>query len=343
MSATAGARELPASAVLMQMLAGKFVSRAISVAADLGIADLLREGERSTAYLAAAAGAHEPSLYRLMRALASVGIFTETAPRTFALTPVAECLRSDAPDSLRAMARFFGTPMSWDAWRELPNCVRTGKTGLDSLGIEDAFGYLREHPVEAKIFNNAMTQYSHQSAPAIANAYDFSRFRKVVDVAGGHGFLLTTVLERYPTVQGVLFDMPHVIEGAGEAIRKSPAAARCETAAGDFFQSVPQGADAYMMKHIIHDWDDERAAIILRNCHRAMAHDGRLLVADMVIPRGNEPFYGKLLDLEMLVLPGGKERTEDEFRSLFAASGFELLSITPTAAPVSVVEGRPIR
>src|SRR5579883_3477580 len=186
----ASARELPAPTVLMQMLSGKWVSRAISVAAEFGIADLLREGERSTADLAAAANVHEPSLYRLLRALASVGVFAETSPRHFQLTPVAECLRSDVPGSLRAMARFVAAPISWDAWRELSHSVRTGETAMRRLGIENAFDYLQAHPAESAIFNDAMTEFSRQSAPAIADAYDFSGIRTLVDIAGGHGLLL---------------------------------------------------------------------------------------------------------------------------------------------------------
>ncbi len=333
MSASAGARDLPASAVMMQMISGKFVSQAIAVAAELGIADLLKDGERSTADLAAASGAHEPSLYRLLRALASAGVFTETGPRRFALTPLAECLRSDTPDSLSMMARFWAMPMVWDAWREFSYSVRTGEPALRKLGIENPFLYLKHHPEQAELFNHAMSQFSRHAAPAVADAYDFSRFHSIVDVAGGHGALLGTVLERNPHLKGVLFDLPEVIAGAP--------AGRYETAAGSFFDSVPAGADAYMMKHIIHDWDDERSATILRNCHRAMTKDGRLLVIEMVIPPGNDPFPGKWLDLEMLAIPGGKERTEEEFRALFEAGGFELTQIIPTAVPVSIIEGRP--
>lgn len=342
MAATAGARELPASAQMMQMLCGKFISRSISVAAELGIADLLKDGERTTAELASASGCHEPSLYRLLRALASLGVFTETGPRTFALTPLAECLRGDVPDSVRNMAQFLWSPLCADGWRELSHCVRTGQTGLQKLGIGNPFDYWREHPDEAAIFNAAMTDNSRRSSPAVAEAYDFSRFRKLVDVAGGYGLLLTTVLERYPKLEGVLFDLPEVLEGARAAIRQSTVADRCETAAGDFFQALPPGADAYMMKHIIHDWDDGRAGTILRNCRQAMAPDGRLLVVEIVIPDGNQESFGKLLDLEMLVLPGGRERTEEEFRSLFAAAGFELTQVVPTRTPVSVIEGRPV-
>jgi len=340
MAAMAQAREIPASVQMLQMLTGKWVSRAISVAAEFGIADLLSDGEKSTAELAAAAGVHEQSLYRVLRALASVGVFEETGSRRFALTPLAACLRNDAPDSVRGLARFLALPLMWDSWRELSHSVRTGETGMRRLGIANPFDYLQTHPDEAEVFNHAMTEFSHQSAPAVAEAYDFGRFRKLVDVAGGHGFLLTTVLDRYPALHGVLFDMPPVVEGARAVIAQTAAADRCETVAGDFFQAVPEGADGYMMKHILHDWDDRRATAILRNCRRAMRPDGRVLVIEMVIPEGNQPFFGKLLDLEMLSVAGGRERTEEEFRQLFAAAGFELTGIVPTAAPVSLVEGR---
>jgi hypothetical protein len=335
MSSSTTSPDLPPSAVMMQMLVGKYVAQAISVAAELGIADLLRDGERSTADLAAASVAHEPSLYRLLRALASVGVFTETGPRHFAMTPLAECLRSDGPDSLRALARAWAMPLTWDAWREFSHSVRTGEPAVRKLGIDNPFEYLKDHPSEGAIFNDAMTQFSRQSAGAVADAYDFSRFHRLVDIAGGHGYLLATVLDRNPHLNGVLFDLPEVIASAP--------AGRYQTVTGNFFESVPEGADAYMMKHIIHDWNDERCATILHNCHRAMAAEGRLLIVEMVIPPGNDQFFGKWIDLEMLAIPGGKERTGDEFRTLFASAGFELTEIIDTTAPVSIVEGRPIR
>ena len=326
----------------MQMLGGKWVSRAISVAAEFGIADLLSDGARTTAELAASAGVHEPSLYRLLRALASVEVFAETGPRTFALTPLADCLRTDVPGSARRMARFLAMPLAWDAWRELSHCVRTGESGLRPLGVGDPFVYLEAHPAEAAIFQEAMTEFSQSSAPAVAAAYDFSRFHKLIDAGGGHGFLLTTVLERYPQLQGVLYDLPQVVEGVRTTIATSAAAARCEIVPGSFFDSIPAGADACMMKHIIHDWNDERATLILQNCRKALPAAGRLLVIEMVIPEGNDPSFAKLLDLEMLAIPGGLERTVAEFRSLFAAAGFELAAVVPTVSTVSVIEGRPV-
>jgi len=337
MSAGSSAREMPASAQVLQMLAGKWVSRALSAAADLALADHLKDGPRTTAELAAACGAREREVYRLLRALASVGVFEERAPRQFALTPLAEPLRSDTPDSIRNMARFMAIPMTWRAWEPLTDSIRTGKTGMSQIGVPNPFDYLRDHPEESEIFNAAMTDFSRQAADAVVDAYDFSRFRKLVDVAGGHGALLKTILARNPGLSGVLFDMPHVVAGARAGLP-----ATCAAESGDFFQAVPAGADGYTLKHIVHDWDDEPAAAILRCCRKAIAPDGRLLVIEMVIPAGNEPHFGKLLDLEMLAIPGGLERTEQEFRQLFATAGFELTAVIPTKSPVSVIEGRPV-
>jgi hypothetical protein len=210
------------------------------------------------------------------------------------------------------------------------------------MGIDNAFDYFQSHPEEGEIFNDAMTSLSRMAAPAIAEAYDFGRFGKLVDVAGGHGLLLTTVLRRYPALHGILFDLPEVVAGAGGAIRAAGVEDRCEIAAGDFFRAVPEGADAYMLKSIIHDWDDERAAAILRTCRRAMAPGGRVLVVEMLVPPGNEPGFSKLLDLEMLAIPGGRERNAEEFRDLFAAAGFELTAVAPTRSPMCVIEGRPL-
>jgi O-methyltransferase/methyltransferase family protein len=342
MSTTAGAQELPAGARMMQMIAGKWVSRAISAAAELGIADLLAEGERGTAELADACGAHEPSLYRLLRALASLEIFAETAPRRFVLTPLADCLRTDSPDSLRAMARFISTPLAWNSWGHLTDAVRSGESCVQKMGIGNPFEYLKAHPDEAGVFHEAMTNLSRQSAPTIAEAYDFGRYRKLVDVAGGHGLLLTTVLARYPSLEGVVFDLPGVVSGASDAIRAAGLEGRCQAVGGDFFEAVPEGADCYMMKHIIHDWDDEPSAAILRNCRRAVAEGGRVLVLEMILAPGNEADFSKLLDLEMLAIPGGRERTETEYRELFTAAGLELTAVIPTRSPISVMEGRPI-
>lgn len=326
----------------MQMLTGKWVAASLSVVAELGIADLLVPGEKSVDGLAAAVSAHAPSLYRVMRALASVGVFAETEPGRFTLTPLADCLRSDVPNSMRAFARFVGIPAASRSWEQLMHCVKTGETGLSKVsGVQSPFEYFKTHPEEQAIFDAAMTDNSRQSAPAVAQAYDFGKFRQLVDVAGGRGLLLGTILQQYPQLRGVLLDLPSVIAGARGTLASFGLDGRCQTVGGDFFQAVPEGADAYILKHIIHDWDDERSLTILRNVRKAMDRSGRLLVVETVIAPGNEPSFGKLLDLEMMVIPGGRERTEDEYRDLFKAAGFQLQQIHPTAAPPSVIEGVP--
>jgi hypothetical protein len=328
---------------MMQMLTAKWVSVSISVVAELGIADLLAKGDKTADELADAVSAHGPSLYRVLRALASVGVFAETEGRRFTLTPLAECLRSNVPNSVRQFARFIAIPAASRSWDHLMHSVKTGETGLrKAFDVKNAFDYLRTHPEEAAIFDGAMTDNSRRSAPAIAQAYDFGKFQQLADIAGGHGLLLATILQRFPSLEGVLFDLPEVIAGATNTLATYGLDDRCKMIGGDFFQAVPAGADAYMLKHIIHDWDDERALAILRNIRKAMQPSGRLLIVEVVIAPGNEPSFGKLLDLEMLVIPGGRERTSDEYRDLFAGAGFRLAEIHETAAPTSIIEGVPV-
>jgi hypothetical protein len=338
MSSAVVPQELPANVVMMQMLTAKWVSASISVVAELGIADLLAKGDKTADELADTVSAHGPSLYRVLRALASVGVFAETEGRRFTLTPLAECLRSDVPNSTREFARFIAIPAASRSWDNLMHSVKTGETGLRKAFAEkNAFDYLRAHPEEAAIFDGAMTDNSRRTAPAVAEAYDFGRFQQLVDVAGGHGLLLTTILQRFPNLKGVLFDLPEVIAGA-----KNTLADRVKMIGGSFFEAVPAGADAYILKHIIHDWDDERALAILQNIRKAIQPSGRLLIVEVVIAPGNEPSFGKLLDLEMLVIPGGRERTSAEFRDLLAGAGFRLAEIHETAAHTSIIEGVPV-
>jgi hypothetical protein len=235
-------------------------------------------------------------------------------------------------------------PAAWQAWADLTHCVRTGETGLKkAIGTENGFEYLAKNPDQAEVFDSAMTDYTRMCAPAIAAAYDFSRFKRLVDIAGGRGLLISTILRRYTgQLRGVLFDLPHVTEGAKLAVAAAGVADRCEVVAGDFFQGVPEGADGYMLKHIIHDWPEEQAVAILRNIKKAMAPAGRLLLLENVIPEGNEPSYGKWLDLQMMALPGGKERNAAEYAELLGKAGFRLTSITPTDAQISIVEAMPV-
>ena len=330
-------QELPASAQLTQMVFGFMVAQAISTAAKFGVADQLKDGPKNADEIAQAVGAHPRALYRLLRALASVGIFSEDADGRFQLTPLAEPLRSDAPDSMRAFAIYMGADWHWRVWEGLPYSVAHAQPAFEHIYGQPVFEYLPEHPLEALVFNDAMTSFSKSASEAIVNAYDFSGIKKLVDVGGGHGYLLSAILERNPEMNGVLFDASQVVAGAQDVIESC--GARCETAGGDFFASVPAGGDAYIMKHIIHDWEDERALTILRNCHRAMTENGKLLVVEMVIPEGNAPSPGKFLDLEMLVFLRSFERTAAEYRALFERAGFKLTRIVPTASPYSVIEG----
>lgn len=329
----------PPQAVLTQMLAAPLVTQALRVVAELGIADLLTRGGRSVDELADVTGAHAPSLYRFMRALASCGVFAETDERVFVLTPMAELLRADVEGSLRDLAIFMGADWHWQVWGDAMYSARTGKVAWEHVHGKEVFPYFAEHAGAARVFDNAMTSLSKMVAKAVVAAYDFSSVGKLADIAGGHGSLLAAILRANSHLHGLLFDMPQVIAGAQSHLEAEGVAQRCELAPGDFFASVPEGADAYLMKHIIHDWDDARAIAILKNCHRAMPETGKLLLVEMVVPAGNEPHFGKIQDLEMMLSPGGLERTEAEFRQLFAAAGFELTRIIPTESPMSIIEG----
>jgi len=332
--------ERPQAIELLEMITGKWVCQAIYVAAELGVADLLRDGPRSSAEIAKATSANEDAMYRLLRALSNVGIFTERPGRQFELTELGQYLRSDVPGTLRGFARFVGFDPSWRAWGHLLHSVRTGEPAFDHVFGMTSFEHAAKNPAAAAVFNDAMTSISAMEAMAVAMACDFRGIRKLVEVGGGHGLLLATILKANPEMEGVLFEMPHAIEGAKSLFQKEGVADRCKVLSGDFFESVPEGGDAYIMKHIVHDWDDERSVKILRNCHHAMRPQGKLFVVDAVLPQPNEPHFGKLLDLEMLVLTqGGRERTEQDFRKLYEAAGFRLTRIVPTLAQSSVVEG----
>jgi len=331
--------QLPPEAHMMQTLGACFISQAAYVAAKLGVADLLVENPKPVAEIAAACGADERSLYRVLRTLAMAGIFLETEPRVFANTPASETLRSDAPNSLRDAAIWIGEEPHWRVYGEMLYSVRTGEAAWKRVHGQDAFPYLFETDRElGDIFNRAMKSFSGTTIPAIIEAYDFSGVGVLADVAGGYGHLLAGVLNRYPQMKGVLFDVPYVLEGAPDLLEKEGVADRVELVRGDFFESIPVRADAYMLKHVIHDWYDEQNIKIMKNIRASMPDDGKVLILDMVIPEGNEPHFGKILDLEMLVSPGGVERTETEFRELLAASGFRLERVVPTKSIVSIVE-----
>ncbi len=331
--------DVPPSVAMLQMISGFWISRAIYLAAKLGIADHLRDGPKTVEELAAATGTHASSLYRVLRALASVGVFHEDGKRAFALTPLAETLRTDAPGSLRAFATVELGEEHYPAWGELLHSVKTGEIAFDRAFGMPVWKFFEENPDNAKTFNDAMTGFTLAVNDAVLSSYDFSSINKIVDVGGGHGSLIASILKTNPQMKGVLFDAPPVIEGARHRIRDEGIAERCEAVAGDFFESVPSGGDAYIVKWIIHDWDDERSVTILNNCHRAMAKNGRLLVVEAVVPHGSKPHFSKYMDLNMLVMTGGRERTEEEYRALLETSGFRLTRIIPTESPMSIIEG----
>lgn len=322
-----------------RLLSGYWLSKAVSVAAKLDIADLLAQGDLSVDDLARETKTHGPSLYRMLRALASVGVFAEVTPGRFSLSPMASCLRSNVLGSQRALAIMLGEEQ-FRAWSELLYSVQTGKPGFDRVIGMPVFEFLSKNREQAKVFDAAMVGVHGRETSAMTDVYDFSDIAVLADIGGGNGSLLITVLQKYPAMRAILYDLPGVTERAKISLQAAGLADRCQVIGGNFFESVPSGADAYLMRHIIHDWDEEKATTILQNAHRAIRNAGRLLIVESIIPSGNDPAFGKLLDLHMLVVPGGKERTEQEYRTLFEAGGFRLTSIVPTKAEVSVIEGR---
>ncbi len=325
--------------LIFKLGTGYIASAALQVATRLTIADRLAGGPRTAASLASDTGMNEDALYRVLRVLASVGVFEETAPRTFALTPAASLLRSDQP-GLYPMALWLTEPLHFRVYADMMHSVETGQPAADKVVGKPVFEHLAGDQELSAIFNNAMTAFSAQVAPAALKAYDFSGIDVLVDVAGGHGELLMAVLKANPGMRGILFDLEHVLAGAKPRIAAAGLDDRVETASGDFFKAVPAG-DAYIMKHIIHDWDDARAVTILKNIRAAMTKaDGRVILLETVIQPGNQPDLGKFIDLEMLMLPGGRERTAEEFAALFARAGFTLSRVVPTESPLCVVEAR---
>lgn len=327
---------------MIQFITGFWTSRALYVAAKLGIADLLQSGPKTVAELAEATGTHAPSLYRIMRALTSAGIFKRENDDRFALTPLSETLVTGVPGSMRWFIISELGQEHYPAWGNLLHSVKTGEIAFDNFFGMDIWKYFAQNPEDAAVFNDSMSGMTAAANEAITSVYDFSQFGKVIDVGGGHGGLITSILQKNPQTKGVLFDAPVVIEGAGSKLQNAGVADRCETVAGDFFQAVPAGGDAYVMKWIIHDWEDEKAIRILKNCREHMQSNNRLIIVDCVVPENDEPDFSKTFDLNMMVMTGGKERTAAEFRELLAAAGFELLRVIPTDVPTSIVEAQPI-
>ena len=333
---------LPPAAALTQILFGKQVAFCLSAAARLGVADYMSAEPVQVGYLAERVAAHAPALYRVMRLLASADVFEEHPGQSFALTPIGELLKSDAPGSFRHLASMWSDEWSVAAYGRLAECVRTGQDGVTLAYGRNAFDLFESHPEWAENFQRAMTSYSSVTAAAILKAYDFSEIQCLADVGGGRGKLLGSILKQYPQMRGVLFDLPNVVSGAQGAGHLAEVQDRARTESGSFFERVPAHCDAYILKHIIHDWDDQRCRTILSLIREQLPPHGRVLVCEMVVPQEPGPAPAKALDIEMLVCTcGGKERTADEFTQLFASAGLRLVRILPTETPVCVIEARP--
>jgi hypothetical protein len=324
---------------MMQLATGHFRAQAIFVATKLGIADHLKNGAQTCAQLARSTSTPPRALYRLLRALASIGVFVEEEGGRFALTPLAETLRSDDPDSLRPLLLLIGEEFHWGPWSHLLYSVTTGESAFEHVHDQRFFEYLAGDREAGANFAAWMTRATELQIPAILAAYDFSGAQTIVDVGGGQGRLLSAILNSAPNATGVLFDRPEIVDLA--LIASAGLADRCTLARGSFFESVPRGGDLYVLKTVLHDWGDEQCAKILGNCRAALSPGARILVIEMIVPPGNEPHPSKFMDLNMLVLnQGGMERTAGEFETLFHAAGLEISRVLPTRSPLSLIECR---
>ncbi|WP_433328397.1 methyltransferase [Spirillospora sp. CA-294931] len=336
--------EASVRSTFLDMVFGYMPAQIIQVAAKLRIADLLAGGARTSGELAGEVGAHGPSLYRLLRALAALGAVTEVEHDRFELTADGARLREDAPDSIRGLVMLFCGDEVWASWGDLVHSVRTGEPAWDKVTGMSPFEFLATRPEQSATFNAAMAEHTRDVAPQLVEAYDFARFGTLADLGGGDGTLIASILAAVPAMRGVLFDLPAGAEGADATLKAAGVADRCRVVPGDFFASVPSGQDAYLLKSVIHDWDDERAAAILKRCREAVSRDGTLLVVEPVLPpvAGAESRGTVMSDINMLVATGGRERTEAEFRALLTASGFAVTSIgDPIPSGYRVIEAAP--
>ena len=326
---------------LNQIMHSAAVSRALCTIAELGIADHIEPGAPQTAaFLAKATGCHERSLYRALRFLTGHGLFQETADGHFDHSALSQALRSDAPGSYRAGARLFHT--LFPAWNGLDHSIRTGEPGFNKVFGKPIFEYLGEHPELAPQFDAGMSSIHGFETAAMLAAYDFGGIKVLADVGGGNGSLIGAVLQQHSALRGMLVDLGHVVGRAREFLKRFGIDDRCQVIEGSFFENIPAGADAYLFRHVLHDWTDEQCVQILKACREVIPAQGKLLVVECVVASGNARSSAKDFDMSMMVFPGGLERTEAEFRNLFRQSGFELASVTPTASMVSVIEGRPV-
>jgi ubiquinone/menaquinone biosynthesis C-methylase UbiE len=326
--------------LLFQMASAYWLSQAIYVAAKLGIADLLKDGPQTCGALATETRSDAQSLFRLMRALSGQGIFSQVGHDSFALSPLADGIQTKVPGSLRATVITLGE-IHYQACGDLLHSVQSGSPAFNKVFGASLFEYLKQNADAADAFNQGMSSLSSMLAYAVLLAYDFSGITSIVDIGGGEGKLLEKILEFYPSASGIVFDTPPTIERAGRQLCNDQTRSRCSYAAGDFFDAVPQGADAYLLCGVVHDWDDTRAVQILKHCRRAMAKSGRVLLLETVVPETDSMHFSKLLDLNMLVMTGGRERTKAEFRTLLDAADYKLTRIIGTMAPQSLIEAVP--
>jgi hypothetical protein len=343
---TSSTQSRPSHAQVVQMMSGGVygfvIAQAIYALAALGIADHLKDGPRTSDELARVTHAHSPSLYRLLRTMAGLGLFTEDAEHGFSLTPLGATLQTGVPGFARSTVLSMGGQLLSQAWTEFLHSIETGGTAFEKAHGAPFFERLTKLPEESSYFNEMMIAVHGDEPPAVAAAYDFSEIGKLVDVGGGTGNLLTTILLANPKMNGVLYDLPHVAQEARREIEMKGLADRCEVVEGNFFESVPEGGDAYILSHIIHDWEESKCLTILENCRRVMSGRGRLLLVEIVIPPSSDFHPGKLLDLAMLAVTGGGERSENQYAALLARGGLKLTRVVPTESSVSVIEAEPI-
>ena len=328
-------------AQVMPIIMGLMTSSAVFALARLGVPDHLESGPKSVEELSETVGAQPELLSRLMRATEGMGVLERTSDGKWRQTPMSDVLRTHSEKSLRDLAVFMADDWHVRAFGSLDETVRTGELATDRIYGEPAFEYLRKNPEAGEHFNRAMASFTATDAPAVIDAYDFKGIESLTDVGGGHGLLLTTILQKYPGMTGILYDLPQVIRTAEQHLAES-VRDRVKMIEGDMFESVPPGADAYIVKRIIHDWSDDQCKQILTNCRSGVRENGRLIVVDAVVPMDAQFSPAKIMDLAMMLFVGGKERTKDEFRALFEASGWKLSQVIPTASQLSVIEGVPI-
>lgn len=342
MSAPADTTDQTAAFALLDLIQGSVVTQAIYAAARLSIADILSEGPLTAAEIAKRAGANEEAVYRLLRLLSGYSVFAEGEDGRFGLTPMASALRDEAPDSMRGIALLMGHPLLWEDWGYLLSSVRTGQPSMPTLRGMGAFEFLMSNPEYGAAFMQGMASLSAPETDPVVAAYDFSPFRTIVDVGGGRGALLAGILDRASGSTGILFDQPHATADAADVLKAAGVADRCTIENGSYFETVPAGGDAYLLKHTLHDFSEQQIRAVLKNVRNAISTGGALFVIEYVLPGGNTRHIGNIIDMWLMLLLGAKERTSQQYAELLASEGFRLASIIPTASPVSIIRAEPV-